>query len=448
MPHQPFNSLPFCDPRLHLSRRTLITSATGAWFLSPLAARLAAEEASLRTSPKTKKRSDPSRPKSVIVLWLEGGPSQLETFDPHPGGKIGGSVSKIRTSAKGIEIADTLPQLAEQMHHAAIIRSVVGKEGDHERAVYNIKTGYRPDPTLIHPSLGAIICHSSDIGADIPRHISILPGRFPSRGGYLGANFDAFKMYDPANRVPDVSPRVAQERYDNRIDDLLSLAERKFTRRRLLHSDAQRTLHAATTQRALTMMSSDQLDAFDVAKESQSTRDAFGDIPFGRGCLAAVRLIDVGVRCVEVSLGGWDSHINNHSLQSSACGTLDAAAATLIKMLNDRDLLETTLVVIGGEFGRTPIINAADGRDHWPHGFSMLLAGCGIRKGIVHGATAGDADLNVEKPETGIRDAVNIADMHATMLKALDIDYTEQLQTPIGRPMFLSEGKAIEDVLA
>lgn len=429
-----------CDARAHLSRRNLLTAAGGSLFLGPLAARLAANEAS--------KRSDPSRPKSVIVLWLEGGPSQLETFDPHPGGKYGGSVKSITTSAPGIEIADTLPQLAGQMHQAAVLRSVTGKEGDHERAVYNIKTGYRPDPTLIHPSLGAIVCHDSDLGADIPRHVSILPGNSPARGGYLGAKYDAFKIGDPANPVPDVAPRVAQDRYDNRIDDLLKIAEAKFTRRRLLNSDAQRTLHAVTTQRALAMMTSDQLAAFEVTREPVGVREPFGDTPFGRGCLAAIRLIDVGVRCVEVTLGGWDSHINNHSLQAAGCQTLDAAAASLLKLLEERDLLKTTLVVIGGEFGRTPKINPAEGRDHWPHGFSMVLAGCGIRAGVVHGATARGAEIDVEHPEQSVQDPVTVADVHATMLKAVGIDHSVQLQTPIGRPMTISEGTPIQSVLS
>ena len=429
-----------CDAHVHLSRRSLLTAAGGAAFLGPLAARLAANESA--------KAIDRSRPLSVIVIWLEGGPSQFETFDPHPGGKIGGQVKSIATSAKGIEIADTLPQLATQIHQASIIRSVSSKEGDHERAVYNIKTGYRPDPTLLHPSLGSIVCHNDDIGADIPRYVSILPGGSPGRGGYLGAKYDAFKIYDPASPVPDVEPRVDQPRYDARIDDLLSIAEAKFTRRRLLDSDAKRTLHAATTQRALTMMSSDQLSAFDVTKEPTGLVESFGDTAFGRGCLAAVRLIDVGVRCVEVTLGGWDSHINNHSLQSSACKALDGAAASMIRLLEERDLLKTTLVVIGGEFGRTPSFNPAEGRDHWPHGFSMLLAGCGIRKGSVHGATAGDADFNADKPASGVKDTVTVADLHATMLKAVGVDYTAQLETPVGRPMFISEGKPIDGVLA
>ena len=433
----PFPSL--CDANVHLSRRSLVLGASGSLFLGPLAQRLAAAQA--------QPGSDPSRPKSVILLWLEGGPSQLETFDPHAGTKIGGQVKAIETSAKGIEIADTLPQLAEQMHHGSLIRSVVGKEGDHERAVYNIKTGYRPDPTLLHPSLGAIVCHEINSGADIPRHVSIIPGRSPARGGYLGAHYDAFKIGDPAGPVPDVTARVEKDRYNARIDDLMNVVEAKFARRRLQNSDAQRTLHALTTQRAITMMSSEQLNAFDVMKESASVREAFGDTAFGRGCLAAVRLIEVGVRCVEITLGGWDSHINNHSLQSSACQNLDAAAASLIRLLDERDQLENTVVVIGGEFGRTPSINPAEGRDHWPHGFSVMLAGCGIRRGSVFGATAADADFDADKPASNVSDPVTVADVHATILKAVGIEHEKQFDTPIGRPMFISEGKPIEKVL-
>jgi len=432
---QPFH----CGTRAHLTRRSLLQTAAGLPFLGSLAQTLAADAA----SPS----ADPARPKSVIVLWMEGGPSQLETFDPHPGGRIGGSVKKIQTSAPGIEIADTLPQLAQQMHHGSLVRSIIGKEGDHERAVYNIKTGYRPDPTLIHPSIGSILCHQSDFGADIPRHVSILPGGNPARGGYLGAHFDAFKVYDPANPVPDVQRRVDDDRYDRRVQDLLEVAEARFSRRRLVDLDRQKTLHAAMTNAALTMMTSEQLDAFDVSKESKSVRETFGDSPFGRGCLAAARLVEVGVRCVEVTLGGWDSHINNHSLQSGACATLDPAAAALIAELKARDLLDTTLVVIAGEFGRTPKINAAEGRDHWVHGFSIMLAGCGIRRGGVHGATAGDADLNPDKPADGVSDPVSVADIHATMLAALGIDHGIELQTPIGRPMFLSEGSPITALL-
>ena len=379
---------PLCDPVTHLSRRTLLGAGGGAWLMSAVARRLAlADETGL--TPQ-------GRPRSVILLWLEGGPSQLETFDPHAGKRIGGEAKAIHTSVKGLQIADTLPQLAEWMHLGSVVRSVTGKEGDHERAIYNSKTGFRPDPTLVHPSIGATLCDASDEGADIPRHISIIPQGSPGRGGYLGAKYDAFKINDPAGPIPDVRRPVRQERYERRVDDLLNFVEQEFARGRLVDMERQRTLHTTASKAALKMMSSEQLDAFDVSSESKDTLQAFGDSPFGRGCLAASRLIEVGARCVEVTLGGWDSHITNHSLQTSACEVLDPALASLLKRLQERDLLETTMVVCGGEFGRTPEINPADGRDHWPHGFSTFLAGCGIRRGGVYGGTSPD-------PEAGSR---------------------------------------------
>lgn len=429
-----------CGSPRHLTRRGLIRDAGGAAFFSLLAQQLAWAQQSSQV--------DPQRPRSLILLWLDGGPSQLETFDPHPGGRHGGDIGRISTSAGGVEIADTLPQLAEQMHQLAVLRSVVGQEGDHERALDNIRTGYRPDPTLVHPSLGAILCHQSSAGADIPRHVSILPGSHPGRGGYLGAKFDAFKVHDPAGEVPDVEHWAGSERLESRLSDLLEVVEPRFAQRRLVDLDRQRTLHAAMTRSAKTMMSSEQLDAFDVTREPRRLRDRFGDTPFGRGCLAAIRLVDVGVRCVEVSLGGWDSHINNHALQKAACQTLDPAAAALVDELRNRDLLATTLVVIAGEFGRTPVINAAAGRDHWVHGFSIALGGCGIRGGVVHGATGVDEALDMESPLHSVSDPVSIADVHATMLTALGIDPSIQLQTPIQRPLHISQGEPIRRLLA
>src|SRR6056297_467647 len=426
-----------CRTAPHCSRRSLLRFAGGSLFLSPLAAQLALAEES----------NPAARPKSVIMLWMEGAPSQLETFDPHPGTKIGGDAKAIATSNKDLLISDLLPQVAEQMHRAALVRSVTGKEGDHLRAVYNVKTGYRPNPSLVHPSIGSVLCHQSNVGAEIPRHISILPGGSPARGGYLGPTYDAFKVYDPNTSVPDVSRRVDVPRFNRRIEDLLEVVEGEFARGRLPDLERNRTLHATATRAALTMMDSTQLTAFDVSQESQTLVDAFGDTSFGRGCVAASRLIEVGVRCVEVTLGGWDSHVTNHTLHASACGILDPALASLLRRLADRDLLSTTLVVCAGEFGRTPNINPAEGRDHWAHGFSVLLAGGGLRSGVVHGATAAEPNSDPAKVNEHVQDPVSIADLHATIFRTLGSDPQEELITPIGRPLKRSEGRAIEVLL-
>ena len=159
-------------------------------------------------------------------------------------------------------------------------------------------------------------------------------------------------------------------------------------------------------------------------------------------------MIQTGVRCVEVTLGGWDSHVTNHSLQAGRCEILDAALSALLDRLKEEDLLETTLVVCGGEFGRSPQINAAEGRDHWPHGFSTFLAGCGIRPGGVYGATAAKPKLDPDRPLDDVGNPITVGDLHATILSSLNVPYSEEIQTPIGRPLRRSEGEAVKELLA
>jgi hypothetical protein len=428
-----------CGPA-HFDRRTLLQAAglAGLSWLTPLAERLArAAEKSPAGAPA----------KSVIVLWMAGGPSQLETFDPKPGTKIAGGTKARLTSVKGVEIGESYEQMADQMHHVSLVRSLVSKEGDHERASYAVKTGFRPDPTLVHPSLGAIVCRKLDDKVEIPRHVSILPGQWPARGGYLGAQFDAFKVFDPQGPIPDIAPMVADSRFQKRVKDL-DVVESEFTRGRLRQLDGNKTLHTAATQSALKMMSSDQLKAFDVKQATGEWREAFGDTPFGRGCLAAARLISVGVRCVEVTLDGWDSHINNHETHKARAQTLDPAFAALLRYLNDHKLLESTVVLWGGEFGRTPTVNPVGGRDHWPHGFTIALAGGGIRGGRVIGETSSDPPEKSKSWEKFVADPRQVSDIHATVLHTLGIPYDEELDTPIGRPMKISEGKVISELLS
>jgi len=393
-------------------------------------ARVLAREA--ETAPKGR------APKSVIFLYLAGGPSQIETFDPHPGRSIAGGTAAIRSAAPGVELAAGLPQLAEQMGSISLVRSLVSEEADHERATYLVKTGYRPVPTEIHPALGAICCHALPVdGTEIPRHIAILPGPWPPRGGFLGAQYDAFKMGDPAGRVPDVTPVVSEARMRRRMGDL-HVAERAFARRR--RQAVQQTHHRATIEQARRMMASEQLAAFDIHQEPRALQRRYGDTPFGRGCLAARRLIEVGVRCVEVTLGGWDSHVKNHAIQADRNATLDPAFATLVADLKERDLWRETLVLCGGEFGRTPHINRLEGRDHWPHGFSFAIGGGRLRGGQVIGETDPEGGRKVVEPR-------RIADLHATVLTALGIDITEEIITASNRPIKRSHGHVLRELL-
>lgn len=418
--------------QLAMHRRSVLRlgGALGAGWMTPLA-RILAED------PDEQRLKEP--PRSLIVLWLAGGPSQLETFDPHPGKKISGDTAAIKTAVRGIELGEGLARTAERMESFALVRSVVSKEGDHERGTYAVKTGYLPDPTAVHPSIGAILCHElPQEHLDIPRHISILSGQWPPRGGFLGNGFDAFRVGDPANRIADVSSRAADLRYQRRLDDL-NVLERSF-------AAGRRTIAAATGHReavadARRLMASEQLKAFDIGEESSATRTAYGDTPFGRGCLAARRLVEVGVRCVEVTLAGWDSHANNHEIQSRLTSVLDPALATLVDDLKRHGTWERTLVLVAGEFGRTPTINRLGGRDHWPHGFSVALAGGAIRGGTVVGATDPEGGREVQDPRP-------VADIHATLLMALGLDPAREIISPAGRPIKLSEGRPIAELLA
>jgi hypothetical protein len=411
-----------------VDRRSFLKLAGMTW-LTPVG-QLLAQEAEQSHQPA----------QSVILLWLGGGPSQLETFDPHPGSRIAGGTKSITTAVPGIELAQGFEQLAAEMGSIALVRSMISKEGDHERGTYMMKRGYRPDPTVEHPSIGAICCHELPVGrTEIPRHVSILTGQWPSRGGFLGGEYDAFQAGDPKGPLLDVSSGIPAPRDQARVRDL-DVLERAFARGRRARAEA--TLHRETLARARVMMTSDQLKAFDVSLEPASVRDEYGDSPFGRGCLAARRLIEVGVRCVEVTLDGWDSHVANHEVHRAHVKVLDPAFAALLRDLRHKSLLERTVVLCCGEFGRTPKINLTAGRDHWPNGFSLALAGGGIRGGQAIGATDPD----------GVKDPVRptmVEDVHATVLTALGLSPSKENVAPAtSRPIKLSPGRPIRELLA
>lgn len=421
-----------CGRYAPMSRRSLLksTALAGASWFTPLAHQLsrAAE-------------SGKSRPKSLIVLWMEGGISQLDSFDPHAGSMIAAGAKDIATAASGVRFGTGLPLTAEIARDFAVLRSVTGREGDHTRATYNAKTGYRPLAGLEHPSIGAVLCHElPGEGLDIPAHISILAGQHPGRGGYLGPRFDAFKTDDPDKPLPDLRSSAKEPVQAARMD-ALAILEKTFARGRIASLESERTMHQGSIERARRMMGSEQLAAFDVSLLPASERDCFGDTPFGRSCLAAVRLVEAGVRCVEVTLRGWDTHINNAEGQATQLAILDPALASLFKTLRERDLYEDTVVLVATEFGRTPKLNVTEGRDHWPHGFSVLLGGGGFRGGIA----VGETDPTGEKKEPSRE--IRVEDIHATILKKFGINYQEELLTPIGRPLALSDGRVIAEVM-
>ena len=415
--------------RSPLSRRDVLRWATGLGMSFALPA---------LDLPAAARRGQERLP-SLITLWLAGGPSQLETWDPHPGGKIGGPTKSIATSIADVKIASAFPRLADQMHHLSVIRSLVSKEGDHDRATYLVKTGFRPDPTLRHPSVGAIVSHAlPNEELEIPPVISLGYANHLSRGGFLGGRYDALPVREPGSSERDSRAWLAQPRQKRRLADL-DVIGRAFSRGRQVVVD--RTMHEHNLDAALKMMSSEQLDAFRLDGETMSTLKSYGDSNFGRGCLVARRLIEKGVRAVEVTLQNFDTHDQNFRQHNELATQLDPAFAAMLKDLHDRDLLDSTIVLCLGEIGRTPQIHGGDGRDHWPHGFSCLLGGGQLRPGALIGAT--DPTGKRKEPV----DPISVHDLYATIFKGLGIDPTHQVDTSIGRPIRYSEGRLIERLL-
>ena len=414
---------------LQFSRRGFLQfgAASGLSFaLPPLTARAA------------ELRGD-ERPKSLIVLWMEGGPSQLETWDPHPDTEFGGPTKSIPTSLPGLDIAAGLPRMAEQMHRLSVIRSLISKEGDHERASYYLKTGYRPDQTLKHPTLTAVAARQlTGEQLEIPAHVSLGNSNWPARGGYLGAKFDAFKVLDPGRNLRNLKSRVPDKRQQRRLDGLNVVSQSFRTRR---EARVDQTLHGDTIDKALKMMNSKQLEAFELESESQATIDAYGDSKFGRGCLVARRLVETGVRAIEVTLRGFDTHADNFTGHDTQNAILDPAFAALVDDLYERDLLDSTLVLCIGEFGRTPKINKLEGRDHWPNGFSCVLGGGGLMSGQIIGST--NPEESLAEPES----PVEVKHLFATLMQAVGIDHKTEMFTPIGRPMLFSDGEPMENLL-
>lgn len=383
------------------------------------------------------------KPRSLILLWLDGGPSQLETFDPHAGSTIAGGTKSIRTSLPGVEFAAGLPRLAEQMDRMTVIRSVTGTEVDHVRSSYLIRTGFTRSPSMIHPTLGSICAASlPDDECELPGFITIVAetsvfstNKGGNESGYLGQEFDPLRIGDPLTPPANLRRNVSEERFRQRLAGL-DIVERARAARD--PDVARRVGGPDQTDRVVKLMTSAKTRAFSIDEEPLSMRQAYGDNPFGRSCLVARRLIEVGVRCVEVQLGTWDTHSANHAEHERLNAMLDPGFAALIADLEARELLDSTLVACMGEFGRTPKM-VGSGRDHWPYGFSVALAGGPIRRGLVVGATDPEGSKNPTDP-------VSIPTLTATILSAMGLDPATTRMVG-DRPIKLSEGQSLAKVL-
>jgi hypothetical protein len=367
--------------------------------------------------------------KSCILLWMDGGPSHLDTFDPKPDApeNIRGDYRAISTSVPGIQISEHFPKFARLMHDAAILRGMTTSEGAHGRARYYMHTGYREGSGgLVHPSLGANV--SAELGTrDFPLPNFVAVGGRSFGAGFLGAHHQPLIVNDPVRGVENLRPLTDAAHFQGRIG-LLEEMEQAFYRD---YKAGVGVDHRTTYQRAVTLMKSKEVKAFDLAQEPARSREVYGKGRFADGCLLARRLVEVGVPFVEVTLPGWDTHQDNFARVQTLSRQVDPAISALITDLKQRGLLESTLVVWMGEFGRTPRINtrgAKPGRDHYPRAWSCVMAGGGIKAGQAIGKTDKNGASVVQHPITAL-------DFLATVCKVLGIDADKQNQTPIGRPI-------------
>ncbi len=370
------------------------------------------------------------RGSACILLWMQGGPSQFETFSPKPGHPNGGETKAISTAVSGIQIADRFPNVAAAMNDIAIIRSMNSKEGSHPRATFLLHTGYLPTATVKYPTLGAIA--ASEIRTpecELPAFVRIGAGKGTgSDGGLLGSEFDPFVVPNPSAMPTNTTLATGLARYERRLG-LLNSLEKEYA-----HTAPQEVAdHRALYEKASKMVTSPQMVAFDLRKESQQMREGYGTSQFGAGCLLARRLVEAGVTFVEVMSNGWDTHDDNFNKTKTLASDVDQPFARLVTDLKERGLLDTTLVIWMGEFGRTPTINPRAGRDHYPRAFNVALAGGGIRGGQVIGETdAGGLEVT--------KRAVEVPDLFQTFCKSLQIDPTKENMSSVGRPIKIVDG--------
>jgi hypothetical protein len=400
--------------------------------------------------------ASPQRKRACILLWMPGGPSQMDTFDLKPGHENGGPVKETQTTVPGLRFTEHLPKLAQYAEHLALVRSMKTKEADHGRATYVMRTGYAPSGPVQYPPLGALV--SKELGASdsaLPNFVSIGPvrGFNPAAysAGFLGpqyaplivgenAGFNPQANLDQSLRVQDLDVPASVEKHhaDARLRMLLEM-DHDFAAARPGVAPAS---HRSAYDRAVRLMKSEASRAFKLDEEPDVIRDAYGRSLFGQGCLLARRLVERGVPFVEVSLAnggqgvfGWDTHNQNFENVKRLCGVLDPAWATLMSDLRQRGLLDTTTIVWMGEFGRTPKIMRGNGRDHWPNSWSTVLAGGGIKGGQAIGKTSAGGETIEERP-------VQVGDLLATIALALGIDPKKQNTSNEGRPIRIADKNA------
>lgn len=383
----------------------------------------------------------PAPPKACIVLWMDGGPPHTDTFDLKPDVPECGIFKPIATSLPGVQISELFPQFAKRLQHAAIIRGMSTVENEHLRARVHLRTGYRDGQGgVAFPSLGSIV--SKEKGRTdnpLPSYVALADVPDRSHGpGYFGSLYQPLFVRDPAKGVENLKALAQPAQVDRRLD-LLGELEQGFAG---VYQSPISADHETVYRRAVQLMRTEKTAAFDLTKEPASRREAYGTSAFGQSCLMARRLIEAGVQFVEVGIGGWDTHFENNEAVRKLSAQVDPAMSTLIDDLRERGLLDRTLVVWMGEFGRTPKFKGK-GRDHYARAWSTLLMGGGIKAGQVVGRTDKFGATVEDRP-------VSVGDFMATICEVLGIDYRKEYDTPGGRPMPLvaKGGRPIREVLA
>lgn len=370
--------------------------------------------------------------KRVIYLYMTGAMSQFETFAPKPGTSSQGQTKTIKTKVAGVQFGEHLPMMAKEMDKLAVIRSMNTETGVHEVAQYTGRTGYRPLASTSHPSLGPWIHRLS--GRDnpvLPATVAISSGSGYPGAGYLGSQYTPVPVGDAKKGLQNIKPPkyLSESQFNHRMD-LVNQFDKKFQKQAKNRAVEG---YSELYDEAISLMRSEDLQAFDISLEDEKVRKAYGNHRFGQGCLLARRLAQGGVKFIEVTLGGWDDHRNLFNSLPKRASWLDQGMSALLNDLKSLGMLDETLVVLSTEFGRRPSINANAGRDHNPGAFCSVLAGGGIAGGTVYGETD-------ELGRTVEDDPVTIEDFNSTIAYAMGIDHEKEITSPDDRPFTMGNG--------
>lgn len=370
-----------------LSRRSVLAGLLGgavAGGLSPLSPPAFAEEL---------KQND----KQILLLWLDGGMSQLESWDPKPNTRFGGPFRSIPTSIPGVHISELMPLSAQRMHHLAVVRSMKTEDPNHSSGVPKILRGHPANRGVVYPYFGSAVAKlMGPTESGLPPYVWVKPGNggfISTHAGFLGPKYGALALGNGKPPENLVRPEQITDEADLERQELRELFNRRYAeRRRAEFSEANSYVYDL----ARTLMKNQ--DLFDADKLPEKDHERYGKSDFGRHTLHACRLIEAGVRFVQVTSYGWDTHGDNFNAHASRMPKVDRALSALIDDLNERGLMDRVLVVMMAEFGRTPRINGSVGRDHWPNAWSLAMTGCGIKRGTIVGETNAEGTDNVTEP--------------------------------------------------